>query len=187
MKTRRKLWEARLLVDDTGRQTKFGKFALVGNAAMLQSGAGTNDRVRISEVRRYTPQGLSSPLQDMVAELGAELLPDETDAKARVDVYEALYGDRCCRGFVAMRIEWPDEPETVTKSQDTRGITGSAATRSVNKGTARGPPTFPRGACTPPRRCGQKGDSSESSQKQRRQGKLQFVGATSSSDSLAAR
>ena len=30
----------------------------------LPSGADTNDRVRIAEVRRYTPQGLLYPLQE---------------------------------------------------------------------------------------------------------------------------
>ena len=55
------------------------------------------------EVRRY------SSLQQMVAELGADLLPDTpSDSSARMRVYEDLYGaDRCARGFLAMRVEWP--------------------------------------------------------------------------------
>jgi hypothetical protein len=57
--------------------------------------------VRIAEVRRYIS------VQDMVSELAADLLPDHTD---RVRVYEDLYGDLgCARGFVAMRLEWPNE------------------------------------------------------------------------------
>ena len=103
-----KLWEARPLFDGSGRQTIYDKLAVVGNAAILQSGAGTNDRVRIAEVRRYIPQGLSYPLQDMVVELGSDLLPDVPDTRARAQVYETLYTkDQCVPGFVAMRIECP--------------------------------------------------------------------------------
>ena len=87
IKDRRKLWEARPLFDDSGRQTIHDKLAVVGNAAVLQSGAGTNDRVCITEVRRYTS------VQDMVSELAADLLPDHTD---RVQVYRDLYGDLAC-------------------------------------------------------------------------------------------
>ena len=62
IKARRKLWEARPLFDSARRQTIYDKHAVVGNAAVLQSGAGANDRVCIVEVRRYVPQGLSYPL-----------------------------------------------------------------------------------------------------------------------------
>ena len=108
IRDRRKLWEARPLFDESGRPTTINKLAVVGNGAVLQSGANTNDRVRIVEVRRYIPHGDSRPLLDMVVELGADLLPDVADTGARARVYESLYGDRCIRGFVAMRIEWPD-------------------------------------------------------------------------------
>ena len=84
------MWEARPLFDGSGRQTIYDKLAVVGNAAVLQSGACTNDRVRIAEVRRYNPQGLSYPLQVMVVELGADLLPDVPDDRARIKVYESL-------------------------------------------------------------------------------------------------
>ena len=108
MRDRRKLWEARPLLDHFGRQSIYDKLAVPGNAAVLQSGANTNDRVLIAEVRRYIPKGLSDPLQDMVVELGADLLPDVADTKARAQVYEDLYTkDQCVPGFVAMRIEWP--------------------------------------------------------------------------------
>ena len=45
----------------------------------------------------------------MVADLGADLLPDAPDDRsACMEVYEGLYGiERCARGFVAMRLEWP--------------------------------------------------------------------------------
>jgi len=110
IKERRKLWEARPLFDGSFRQTIYDKLAVVGNAAILQSGAGTNDRVCIAEVRRYVPQGLSYPLEDMVVELGADLLPDVADTRGRAKIYEALYGSqRCARGFVAMRLEWPND------------------------------------------------------------------------------
>jgi len=116
IKDRRKLWEARPLFDGSGRQTIHDKLAVVGNAAVLQSGAGTNDRVCIAEVRRYVPQGLSYPLDDMVVELGADLLPDVADTKGRAQIYESLYGfHRCARGFVAMRLEWPNEASAASK------------------------------------------------------------------------
>ena len=77
---------------------------------MLQSGASTNDRVRIVEVRRYVPRGMSYPLEEMVGELGADLLPDVANTRGRAEIYESLYGfQRCARGFVAMRLEWPNE------------------------------------------------------------------------------
>ena len=119
IKDRRKLWEARPLFDGSGRQTIHDKLAVVGNAAVLQSGAGTNDRVRIAEVRRYSPQGLSYPLQEMVVELGADLLPDVPDDRSRIKVYESLYGfERCARGFVAMYFEWPNGAAAASISDD---------------------------------------------------------------------
>ena len=120
IKDRRKLWEARPLFDGSFRQTKYDKLAVVGNTAILQSGAGTNDRVRIAEVRRYFPQGLEYPLNVMLQELGADLLPDVADARARATIYECLYGfQRCASGFVAMRLEWPSNAEAgVNKEQN---------------------------------------------------------------------
>ena len=113
IRDRRKLWEARPLFDGSCRQTIYDKLAVVGNIAVLQSGAGTNDRVCIAEVRRYLPRGLSNPLQDMVVELSGDLLPDVADARSRAQIYESLYGvQRCARGFVAMRFEWPEEVKT---------------------------------------------------------------------------
>ena len=48
----------------------------------------------------------------MVAELGADLLPDVANRRAAVSLYQSLYGfDRCARGFVAMRLEWPETAE----------------------------------------------------------------------------
>ena len=114
IKDGRKLWEARPLFDKLGQPSIYDKLGVIGNDAVLQSGANTNDRVRIAEVRRYIPHGPSSPLLDMVVELGADLLPDVADAGARAQIYESLYGDQCLRGFVAMRIEWPDETEAST-------------------------------------------------------------------------
>ena len=65
--------------------------------------------MRIAEVGCYTS------VQDMVAELAADLLPDVADARTRVKVHESLYGGiGCARGFVAMRLEWPDEASAVT-------------------------------------------------------------------------
>ena len=121
IKDRRKLWEARPLFDGSFRQTIYDKLAVAGNTAILQSGAGTNDRVRIAEVRRYFPQGLEYPLNVMLQELGADLLPDVADARrARATIYECLYGfQRCASGFVAMRLEWPSNAEAgVNKEQN---------------------------------------------------------------------
>ena len=121
IKERRKLWEARPLFDGSFRQTIYDKLAVAGNTAILQSGAGTNDRVRIAEVRRYFPQGLEYPLNVMLQELGADLLPDVADARrARATIYECLYGfQRCASGFVAMRLEWPSNAEAgVNKEQN---------------------------------------------------------------------
>lgn len=104
----RKLWEARPLLNGSGQPTIYNKLAIASNAAILQSGADTNDRVRIAEVRRYTPQNSLHPLEDMVAELGTDLLPDVADIRSGAVVYEELYGSqRCAGGFVAMRLAWP--------------------------------------------------------------------------------
>ena len=134
IKDRRKLWEARPLFDGSGRPTIYNKLAVVGNAAVLQSGANTNDRVRIAEVRRYIPDGLSYPLQDMVAELGGDLLPDSADTEARAKIYESLYGiDRCARGFVAMRLEWPHgAPRTANKQAGSGGTATIASVSSMS-------------------------------------------------------
>jgi len=113
MKSGRKQWEARPLFDDAnrgGRQSLCDSLATVGRVVVLQSGAGTNDRVRITEVRRYSanPQAEISAVRAMVDELGSSLLPDAANASAGVKVYESLYGAaRCARGFVAMRLEMP--------------------------------------------------------------------------------
>ena len=110
----RKKWEARPLQfaskHNGWKQTHYDKLATVGRTVVLQSGAGTNDRLQISEVRRYTTND-SVELQDlrnMVRELGSDLLPDTEDEEARIEVYQALYGEeQCSKGFVAMRLEWP--------------------------------------------------------------------------------
>ena len=131
IKDRRKLWEARPLFDGSGRQTIHDKLAVVGNTVVLQSGAGTNDRVCIAEVRRYIPQGLSYPLQTMVAELGADLLPDAADDDSRMKVYESLYGiQRCCSGFVAMYFEWPNGAAAASISDDSH-LAGPSAVPST--------------------------------------------------------
>ena len=111
IKSRRQRWEARPLFryNDAGRGPSLDdKLATVGRVVILQKGAGTGrvrtaetSLLRIAEVRRYTSA------QDMVSELAADLLPDHTD---RVQVYRDLYGDLgCAGGFVAMRLEWPNE------------------------------------------------------------------------------
>ena len=112
IKDRRKKWEARPLLNDEakgGRRSWIDALATVGREVVLRSGAGTNDRVRIAEVRRYAPDPRhGDPLYNMVAALGSDLLPDVAGMRARMRVYEDLYGhSRCAKGFVAMRLEWP--------------------------------------------------------------------------------
>ena len=132
IKDGRKLWEARPLFNERWQPTIYDKLGVIGNVAVLQSGADTNDRVRIAEVRRYTPQGLSYPLQEMLAELGADLLPDVADDRARAAVYESLYGfERCTRGFVAMRFLWPNGVAAATKNQRTSSNTAPVASMSL--------------------------------------------------------
>ena len=75
--------------------------------------------MRIAEVRRYIPQGLSYPLQVMVVELGADLLPGVPDDRSRIQVYHFLYGfERCARGFVAMYFGWPTGVAAASISDD---------------------------------------------------------------------
>ena len=127
IKHRRKLWEARPLRDGEckgQRQSIFDRLAQVGRTVVLQSGAGTNDRVRIAEVRRYTtePFGDKQALRDMVVDLGADLLPDAANYCERTKIYTDLYGhSRCLGGFVAMRLELPGSAST-----DTTHATGSS-------------------------------------------------------------
>ena len=124
IKNRQKLWEARPLVDGEARGWQpsiFNKLAQVGRTVVLQSGAGTNDRVRVAEVRRYTAGTVagSSAVQDMVVDLGADLLPDAAGARERAKVYTDLYGHRrCADGFVAMRLEWPREASTAASDEN---------------------------------------------------------------------
>ena len=66
---------------------------------------------RLAEVRRYVPYRLTYPLEEMVTELGAQLLPDVADTRSRMQVYTRLYGyERCSGGFIAMRLELPELP-----------------------------------------------------------------------------
>ena len=77
--------------------------------------------MRIAEVRRYIS------VQDMVAELAADLLPDVADARTRIKVYESLYGDiGCARGFVAMRLEFVED-EIVHEKYITAALTSCGA------------------------------------------------------------
>ena len=126
IESRRKLWEARPLVDGEARGCQpsiFNKLAQVGRVVVLQSGAGTNDRARVAEVCRYTAgtDPGASAVQDMVVDLGADLLPDVAGARERARVYTDLYGHRrCADGFVAMRLEWPREAPTAASNENLR-------------------------------------------------------------------
>ena len=148
IKDGRKKWEARPLLRapdkyDICRQSVADKLAQVGRAVVLQSGFGTNDRVQIEEVRRFS-------LEEMVRDLGADLLPDATDGKARMAIYRDIYGARRCKGgFVAMRFNWPRPSATVsTVKIDGRncvkrvgkavaGVSGEKKTRGCKRGCAR--------------------------------------------------
>ena len=53
----------------------------------------------------------------MVVELGADLLPDVADTDDGVKAYKDLYDvAQCSRGFVAMRLEWPNEVAAASNS-----------------------------------------------------------------------
>ena len=138
----RKLWEARPISDvekkgKGDRESDFSKKATIGRVVILQSGANTNNRMLIAEVRRYIRNDArsNSPLMDMVVELGADLLPDAADAYARAEVYESLYGRaRCSCGFVAMRLKL----ETGAPASST-----SSAQCASLMPCAEAPPAFP--------------------------------------------
>ena len=145
IKDRRKKWEARPLFNDEakgGRRSWIDALAIVGREVVLQSGAGTNDRVRIAEVRRYAD---GDPLYNMVAALGSDLLPDVADTRARMRVYEGLYGNsRCAKGFVAMRLEFPQSHVCQQKQQQlqrTVAVTRTSATATTTASTATVAPT----------------------------------------------
>ena len=135
---KRKTWEARPCRDKCGRQSIPDKLAVVDRTAVLQSGANTNDYVRIAEVRRYFGDDSMTPVEQMVVDIGAELLPDAPlDIEARVQEYVACYGrdfDLSSVGFVAMRLEWPHGAASTTCNQ-TRpsGKATSNAEAGVNK------------------------------------------------------
>ena len=85
IRSRRKLWEARPLFDRQskgGRPSIFGQLGTVGRTVVLQSGANTNDRMRVAEVQRFCadPDASGDPVKDMVLDLGADLLPDAADS-----------------------------------------------------------------------------------------------------------
>jgi hypothetical protein len=120
IKDERKKWEARPVfrtVRSGWQQTIFDKLATVGRTVVLQSGAGTNDRMQISEVRRYIADedvGLHA-LRNMVRELGTDLLPDTVGEEARIEVYKSIYGElQCSKGFVAMRMQLPAQGQPST-------------------------------------------------------------------------
>lgn len=84
IKSERKQWEARFLVNDNNgsRMPSLpNRLAIVGRIVVLQSKADTNDRVRIADALRYVLQGHSYPLEKKISDLGAALLPDVVDRK----------------------------------------------------------------------------------------------------------
>ena len=117
-------WEDLDLVTE-GRVVKFRSYS-------ASYGVPPQLFMRVAEVRFYVPHELLEilrsalrffvpherlavlPQQDMVKELGTDLLPDVADASARVQVYHRKYGaDLCAHGFVAMRLKWEDFKATV--------------------------------------------------------------------------
>ena len=126
----RKSWEARPIIDKRGHASIYAKLAVAGRTVVLQSGAGTNDHVQIAEVRHYAGEGLASPVQRMVNDLGADLLPDAPDDTAkRVQEYVELYGkgfDLERVGFVAMRFERPEAEEQAKKRKQSPSVVAQA-------------------------------------------------------------
>ena len=107
-------------------QSHIDKLAQVGRVVLLQSGDGTNDCVQIAEVRCCS-------MQDMVRDLGADLLPDAIDANERRETYIDIYGARrCMSGLVVMRFKWPCRAATPSSvmidDQDCAKRVGKAVT-----------------------------------------------------------
>jgi ASC-1-like (ASCH) protein len=134
IKDGRKKWEARPVQckkkQGGWQQTIFDKLATAGRTVVLQSGAGTNDRLQISEVRRYIGDDCVElhALRNMVRELGSDLLPDTADEKARIEVYKSIYGEQqCSKGFVAMRVEWPAQGQSSTNMRFKQRTCNSAS------------------------------------------------------------
>ena len=107
--TQRKMWEARPLLDKTGKPSMFAKLGSVGRIVVLQSGRGTNNVARITEVRKYLGQVNMPPVKEMLLELGADLLPDSPSSlEARINQYAECYSegwDLDKMAFVALRLE----------------------------------------------------------------------------------
>ena len=120
IKSERKRWEGRPLFargkDDRCVPWKQRHLATEGRVIKFQCGPPPTLDMQIAEVRCFLPNSLSSipPEQAMVEELGAGLLPDAKDVHARVAIYHEIYGkDICAKGFVAMRLKWPDAAKMV--------------------------------------------------------------------------
>ena len=105
----RKIWEARPLLGKSGRPSMPANLGTVGRVVILQSGRGTNNRARIVETRKYLGQANVPAINEMLLDLGTDLLPDAPSSfEARFDEYVSCYGkdhDLNTMSFVAMRLE----------------------------------------------------------------------------------
>jgi hypothetical protein len=106
---KRKLWEARTMFYRTGRPSLSLQLGFIGRSVILQSGPGTNNVARITDVRLYYGQAGMSPIKEMLIYLGSELLPDAPPTlEARIKQYEECYHKNCeldKSPFIAMRLE----------------------------------------------------------------------------------
>ena len=167
IKSERKRWEARPLVqrrkDGSLAPWKYRHLATEGRVVKFQCGPPPNLVMRVVEVRLFVPNGRSSipPEHAMVQELGSDLLPDATEANARVQVYRRIYGaDVCAHGFVAMRLKRAVSPRAkAVASKYTIELPGADAppvhpvaakvVASESQTSVRRPRT-----CASPHRCG---------------------------------
>ena len=105
----RKIWDVRPLLGKSGRPSMPANLGTVGRVVILQSGRGTNNRARIVETRKYLGQANVPAINEMLLDLGTDLLPDAPSSfEARFDEYVSCYGkdhDLNTMSFVAMRLE----------------------------------------------------------------------------------
>ena len=105
----RKIWDVRPLLGKSGRASMSWHLGTVGRVVILQSGRGTNNRARIVETRKYLGQANVPAINEMLLDLGTDLLPDAPSSfEARFDEYVSCYGkdhDLNTMSFVAMRLE----------------------------------------------------------------------------------
>ena len=105
---KRKLWEARPMLEKTGKTSLSWQLGTIGRIVVLQSGGGTNNVARITDVRLYYGQTDMHPIKEMLSDIGPELLPDAPPTlEAGLREYEKCYN---AAKFYYTRLEWDKMP-----------------------------------------------------------------------------